>query len=126
MIYKTGVGIENATPQLIIGLIVAQYVYDSFGITLVVTSVYDGSHSVRGLHPRGRAADLRTRHFPDELKVDTVVTRLKQSLPAGFDVIQEKDHIHMEYDPKCTASTFSGIVSGTSFVDRSRSAVPLP
>ena len=95
MIYKQGVGIENATPQLVIGLIVAQHVYDSFGITLVVTSVYDGSHSVRGLHPRGRAADLRTRHFPDELTVETVVTRLKQSLPEGFDVIEEKDSNHI-------------------------------
>ena len=47
------------------------------------------------LHYQGKAFDLRTWHVIEE-----VAKQLRTYLGKDYDVIVEKDHIHVEYDPK--------------------------
>jgi hypothetical protein len=67
---------------------------------MVVTSVNDGSHSYSSLHYSGCAADLRIRNLPEHTMPEDVANEIKERLGKDFDVIVEKDHIHMEYQPK--------------------------
>src|SRR3989304_4563403 len=61
----------------------------------VVTSGKDGTHMATSLHYQGLAIDLRTRDF-----VERWGFLLESQLGHGWDVVVEKDHIHLERDPK--------------------------
>lgn len=70
---------------------------------LTVTSIVDGVHSTNSLHYSGLAVDLRTNDLPggplgDKAKLATA--RLQDELGNEYQVILEKDHIHVEFDPK--------------------------
>lgn len=87
------------TVQLLDGLLAAAHVYSNLGYTLVVTSLDDSIHGVNSLHPLGKAADLRFWSIP-EVERPKVLKQLKTVLGPDWDVIQENDHFHIEYDPK--------------------------
>ena len=67
------------------------------GVT--ITSVVDGVHSKGSLHYVGMAIDLRTRYFNREKQVE-IRADLASKLTDEFDVVLEKSHIHVEFDPK--------------------------
>lgn len=64
----------------------------------IITSALEGKHSPTSLHPKGLAYDFRTRHLSEGSK-KALVDWLKEYLGESFDVILEKDHLHVEYDP---------------------------
>lgn len=66
---------------------------------IVVTSILDGVHSNRSLHYKGLAFDMRT-HIYTQYEISKLMGNLKWMLGANYDVVLEKDHIHIEYDPK--------------------------
>lgn len=99
MMIKAGASIKGAKPELVIGLIIAASVYETFGVDLVVTEITGGTHSPGSLHYVGLAADLRTNNVP-EGRVPTLFNNLKIALGAQFDTVQESDHIHIEFQPK--------------------------
>jgi len=71
-------------------------VFQKFGVAeAIITSGRDGIHKVGSFHYEGKAFDLRTFHVLEALKDE-----LKKELGLKYDVILEKDHIHIEYDPK--------------------------
>lgn len=83
-----------------------------FSDTVVITSITDGTHSRKSLHYVGRAVDVRFmgRHrmggvlggsesHSMERTRDWAV-RLRQQLGVAYDVLVEKDHLHIEWDPK--------------------------
>ncbi len=96
---KTGVNTFGLRPELLLGLMVADAVWREHGRELVVTSLNDGRHSKTSLHYAGCAADLRTRYFHD---VERVAADLRDALGYNpdYDVVEERDHIHFEYQPK--------------------------
>jgi hypothetical protein len=64
----------------------------------VITSTYEGNHSVSSLHYQNRAFDIR---LPGIAAISNVALELlKKELGPDFDVILEEDHLHVEYDPK--------------------------
>jgi hypothetical protein len=77
---------------------VAHDVYEAAGQghRFMVTSVTDGKHMVGSFHYRGLAVDLR---LPEAHLASKVAQDLSQALGNEFDVVFEKDHIHIEYDP---------------------------
>ena len=76
---------------------------------VVVTSLRDGVHGVNSLHPKGLAADIRTRNMKD--KTLKIFNLLRMWLdPQGFDTVLESDHIHIEFQPK-TGESFDGRVA---------------
>lgn len=100
MIIKSSVTSTSVQPPIYYALGIAEMVYRYNGLKLVVTSLTDGQHMPDSLHYKGLAADIRTRDIPDVL-LRSVHGSLSSVLsPMGFDVILEKDHIHLEFDPK--------------------------
>lgn len=64
------------------------------GREATVTSVMDGVHQEGSLHYKGLAEDIRIWDV-----LETFKKRLEEALGLEFEVILEKDHIHIEYDP---------------------------
>jgi hypothetical protein len=99
MKFKAGVKINGIKPELTLGIIVAEGVYKNHGQELVVTSVTDSKHSRTSLHYVGFAFDLRTRDTP--IKILPLIKKdLQEALTDEFDVVLEKDHFHIEFQPK--------------------------
>jgi len=64
----------------------------------VVTSAHDGTHSTRSLHDDGLAVDFRVWGFT-EAEAKRVTAEIQQRLGIRWDVVYERTHIHVEYDP---------------------------
>lgn len=77
-------------------LCIAHELYRERAETLTITSLVDGTHSRGSLHYVGAAADLRLprRHVP------LIARELGKRLGRDYDVVLEKTHIHIEYQPK--------------------------
>lgn len=97
---KPGVSITGIKPELSFGLMVVKSVFEQAGYAeFVITSVCDGHHSTTSLHYAGCAADVRTRDMT-LFEVETVVDMINLALPDDFDVINEGNHIHIEWQPR--------------------------
>ena len=110
MQYKPEVRTEGACQQLLDALAVADETHKQlFGMEATVTSMLDGKHNPGSLHPKGRAADLRTKDL-SPAQLEQWVKRLKAVLTHDFDIVAEGykgftpattgAHLHIEYDPK--------------------------
>lgn len=64
---------------------------------LVITSGRDGEHSATSLHYEGRALDVRTRTLTS-VQQEEVAKALRTELGPDWDVVVEKNHIHIELD----------------------------
>lgn len=87
--------VEGLVPELRDKLPLLDRVYAEFGTEMVITSGKDGTHGNNSLHYQGKAVDLR---FWNVLQV--LVEKLHEELGPDYEVILEKDHIHIELDPK--------------------------
>ena len=97
---KAGVRVLGLSTPMILAAIVADTVYHEVaGVSAVITSGIDGSHSRGSKHYAGDAIDLRINHVAPE-KHPILVSELKSALTADYDVVFEDDHIHIEFDPK--------------------------
>lgn len=68
-------------------------------IDVEVNSVDDSDHGAATLHGWSLAADLDTEaDRPSDL--ESLYQYLRRFMPEGFDVIHEKDHVHVEWDVK--------------------------
>lgn len=96
---KDGVKTEGIQPQLLDAILICTAVYIHAGQQITVTSICDGVHSKNSLHYKGLAVDLRTRDLKG-ITANQLAVRLRKALGNEYDVVVEKDHIHVEYDPK--------------------------
>ena len=80
-------------------LIVAKEVIEGLECEFVITSGKDGMHMKRSLHYKGLAFDFRSRHMLRNTK-QQCIREIKRRLGDDFDVVQEPDHIHIEWDEK--------------------------
>ena len=64
---------------------------------MTITSGNDGTHKEGSLHYKNRAIDIRTKDMAFALEVST---KLGLKLGRNFDVIEEVNHIHIEYEQK--------------------------
>jgi len=69
------------------------------GREMIITSANDGKHGRNSLHYKDRAIDIRTRDLPHE-KITALAAALQMELGDDWDVVVEKTHIHVEFDPK--------------------------
>ena len=86
-------------PQITLAAAIASSVYEQFDCDCVITSLTDGRHSRNSLHYSGNAMDLRTRNINED-ELLPLVNTLRIALGENYDTVLEKDHIHVEYDPK--------------------------
>ena len=96
MLIKAGVDISRLKRKIRKTLCVVDKIYEEYGLELVITSTYDGNHSACSYHYANDAYDIRWRPCYGK----DVYMRIKKALGDDFDVVLEKDHIHIEYDPK--------------------------
>lgn len=96
---KNGVSLRGMQPQVLLAVQVALQAYTDAGYDLVITSCTDGKHSRGSRHYVGLAVDFRIRHV-DKESLPEIYRRIKEALGTEYDVILEKTHIHVEYDPE--------------------------
>lgn len=67
---------------------------------MTITSGTDGKHMEGSKHYTGDALDIRSSVFPDYDARSLFLIELRNRLGKDYDIVIEKDHIHIEYDPK--------------------------
>lgn len=97
---KAGVNPLGMRPEIMLAIAVADEVYNILNVHLVITSISDGKHSANSYHYKGLAVDLRTRYFLDDKDLKDTAKEIKDRLGPLYDVVVEKDHIHLEFDEK--------------------------
>lgn len=96
---KDKVRIQGVCAELAFVMPIVDSVFRDAGYEAVITSVLDGKHMRSSAHYTGRAVDLRTHTVP-KAEQGLVAAALKLALGDDFDVILERNHIHLEYDVK--------------------------
>ncbi|RLC47034.1 MAG: hypothetical protein DRH57_04840 [Candidatus Cloacimonadota bacterium] len=96
MLLKLGVDISKLKRPMRRALNLIDQAFKDFGEEAVITSTYEGDHMPSSLHYAHLAVDVRLPRG----NVDAVVNALKLLLGKDYDIVVEKDHIHIEYDPK--------------------------
>ena len=96
MLVKAGVDISRLKPEIrkILGTI-DLIIWGIEKREMVITSTYEGSHCACSLHYANLAVDVR-RSFDNNSSYEEI----KERLGKDYDVILERTHIHIEYDPK--------------------------
>ena len=97
---KTGVKLANLQPQIALAIQVAYSVYQDNGFNdLRITSLNDSGHSHTSLHYSGNAVDLGVIGFVDAQRAK-LAQEINGALGTDFDVLDEGNHIHIEYQPR--------------------------
>ena len=83
----------------------ARAAYGRYGKVAYITSANDGKHMAGSLHYKDLALDFRTGHhwatpWLTLAQVQQIAALIRGSLVPDYDVVVEKDHLHIEYDPK--------------------------
>lgn len=105
---KIDVSLSGLTPQTVLMASVVDQVYVKNGAdTTVITSCNDSAHSQTSLHYSGNALDFRVRDpmtgksvFAENVTAQHVANEIKAALGRDFDVLNEGDHLHVEYQPR--------------------------
>lgn len=101
---KANVDVKGLSNEIMLAIMVAYTWYQGEGLELVLTSISDGQHMPNSLHYKGNAVDIRlpgpTFLQSPESNSRRVVNSIRASLTDDYDVVLERDHIHIEYDPK--------------------------
>lgn len=96
MLLKLGVDISRLLPPIRKKLFLIERVHTVFfNDEMVVTSTYEGRHMSGSLHYANLAIDIRLAGVSADF-----VNSLKKKLGRDYDIINESNHIHIEYDPK--------------------------
>lgn len=96
MLIKQGVDISRLHRHIRRALSASAKVLTLYGIEIVVTSTYEGNHDAGSLHYANDAFDIRNIGKGKE----SIIAGMKNELGEDYDVVNEGDHIHIEYDPK--------------------------
>lgn len=97
--FKTNVKINGIKPEACIIITVVHSIYSVHDIACEVTSVTEGKHSRTSLHYIGHAVDFGIKNLGTVFAKE-ILEDIKTALTDEFDVLLEKDHIHVEFQPK--------------------------
>lgn len=99
--FKNDVRIGGLTPQIVLAMTLADQVYVSNGVAECwVTSANDSKHKDGSKHYTGEAVDLRVHNIPDSpTRLRIKINLIARLASLGFDIVDEGDHFHIEYDP---------------------------
>ena len=96
MLLKLGVSIERLKRPARRALIRVDHVFKKDEGEAVITSTFEGDHSPSSLHYADLAFDVRK----PKKRIEAIKIDIKTILGKDFDVVNEGDHYHIEYDPK--------------------------
>jgi uncharacterized protein YcbK (DUF882 family) len=94
------VSVKKMTPQILLADIIVSGIYKSHGYDCVITSGCDGDHMNGSLHYNGNAHDYRISNIDISNIGEIMLKEIREALGNEYDVILEKNHFHVEYDPK--------------------------
>lgn len=97
MLIKLGVTIQYLSRPCRRALKTVDNIYKKYGEEAVITSANEGNHSPSSLHYCNNAFDIR---LPETKDLTQLLEELKINLGKKFDVVDETNHIHIEFDPK--------------------------
>jgi len=106
MLLKPGVSLRCLKREIRRALNIIEDVYVNVaGHESIITSTTEGTHSPGSLHYAGQAVDValpgaHNMYVRPGGSANAVVKKLREKLGKDYDVVLEKDHIHVEYDPK--------------------------
>jgi protein-tyrosine-phosphatase len=95
MMLKAGVRVKGIQTEILLAAMIADTICQKHGVEFVITSAGDGVHSINSLHYKGQAIDIRSR---DMKSPELIAKELAEALGDEYDVVLEKDHIHVEFD----------------------------
>lgn len=100
--FKSGVKIEGLKPVMFPLIVYVSNIHFRLfnSKKMVITSVLDGKHMKGSKHYRGLAIDVRINDKPKDHIHCFFTTLTYDSNLKDYDIVLEKDHIHIEYDPK--------------------------
>lgn len=93
---KKGVRLHGIMPEIVFAMVVVDQHYEKNGENLQITSVLDGKHMRASIHYIGGAFDASL----PKMSPEATVHRIAHALGPDYDVVLEKDHIHVEWQPK--------------------------
>lgn len=97
--FKDGVSVDGIKKETIkIIVILNTYFELRIGKEFVITSCTDGKHMKGSKHYSGYAIDFRTRHL-NASEISKLIAWFESRYEKEYDIVFEKDHIHVEYDP---------------------------
>lgn len=96
---KDGVRVRGIRSEISFILPVIAKIFQDLEKDFVITSGTEGRHSAGSLHYSGAAIDIRTRHLSEAQK-RAVSARIIGALTHEYDVVLERDHLHIEFQPK--------------------------
>lgn len=96
--FKEGVRLVELNDALLKMFEGIDKVFLVMGHVPTITSVNDGAHMQGSKHYSNEAVDLRTRDI-QQYSLEEVCNDLRNILGPDYDVVLEKDHCHLEYDP---------------------------
>lgn len=95
--FKKGVSLSGLQPEALWGIDQCLDVFHENNLPMTLTSCRDGKHGKHSHHHKGLAWDIRI--WDIVAVTDEYCTALREKLGSDYQVIIEKDHIHVEYDP---------------------------
>lgn len=90
-------GVKKETVELM--LLLNTFFVRQLSKPFLVTSCTDGKHMKGSKHYSGYAVDIRSRHLT-EREIGILLSWFNACHDKQYDMVVEKDHIHVEYDPK--------------------------
>jgi hypothetical protein len=101
---KPGVRVVGVKPEIVLAMSVADSVFRSIAVEMVVTACIDGQHKAGSLHYPGLAFDARSHDLEPALR-QKVRDGIAAALGPDFDVLFEdpgtpNEHLHVEFQPK--------------------------
>ena len=103
---KEGVQFDHMYPQIEKILPFLDEVHQKIaGRDAIIISARDSQHIATSKHYEGKALDLKTDDIT-EVQVEKITVKLQNKLGGDYDVVNEKTHIHIEYDPRTDSYSF--------------------
>lgn len=96
---KKGAKIRGLRPEMVLACQIVDDVYKKNGAEAVITEGTGSKHSVGSLHYVGLACDFRISMF-NSVELPVINFELKDALGDEYDVVLEKTHFHIEFQPK--------------------------
>lgn len=105
--FKDGVQAGPLHPSIEHALNIISIVWELYfpRIDPVITSLRDSEHGSHSLHYGGplgdirvQACDIRTRNLT-AAEQRVAITQLRRYLGEAYDIVDESNHLHVEYDP---------------------------
>ena len=102
ILIKPGVDIRGIGTEVSFGVKILSDVMWNRGANCLITACRDGKHMEGSKHYIGDAVDVRlASRWVTSPNVDVaVLNEAREALGLQFDLVLEKDHFHLEFDPK--------------------------